>query len=420
MYLRRLRFRALCAAILATTLLTAGCGEGFSLLGGEARNPTLNLSTLGIGEESTHFETFDNNAFGQAELVPVTETPRVIRGRIDGADDVDVYDLGPAEAGTRVLVEMATGDGLSGALALFDETGSSLLVNDHRNVYKGRQAPFIDVVLRRASEHCYVTVAATPGYGADGDYALQASMESGTPISTPERQTVLLVFNGGSGVSVGGRSPVTVPTFDAANISSSFAGQTERMVRLVVEKVRTDYAGLEVEILSTSEGASFDGFMTRIYFGTLDSGLLGLADGVDEYNSNTVQNALVFTDTFEVFSQLSPTVDEMATALANVASHEIGHLLGLVHTHDSDGIMDVTASLNRLMEDQGFRWSPLYGQVYPMGHQDGLQYLLDSVGGALELLPLKGQIDTTAKDMPTILKPPARGEAVLSSCGLCG
>jgi len=417
-YLRRLRFRALSAATFATTLLAAGCGEG--LLGGDSRNPTLNLSTLGIGDESTHFETFDNNAFAQAEQVPVTESPRVIRGRVDSSEDVDVYDLGAVEAGTRVLVEVATGDGLDAALALFDDTGSSLLVNDHRNVYKGRQEPYLDVVMRRSSAHCYVTVAATPGYGDEGEYALQASLESGAALNTTQPQTVLLVFNGGSNVSVGGRSPVTVPAFDAARISSSFAGQTDRMVRLLIEKIRADYAGLEVNIVSTSEGASFDGFSTRLYFGTLDSGLLGLADGVDEFNSDKVQNAIVFTDTFEVFNQLTPSVDEMATALANVASHEIGHLLGLVHTHDPDGIMDVTASLNRLMVDQDFRWSPLYGQVYPMGHQDGLQYLLDSVGGALELLPLKGQIDATAKDMPTMRKPPARGEAVLSSCGLCG
>jgi hypothetical protein len=89
----------------------------------------------------------------------------------------------------------------------------------------------------------------------------------------------------------------------------------------------------------------------------------------------------VFTDTFAAFNQLDPSSGQMAQAIANVTSHELGHLLGLVHTDDPAGIMDVTASLSQLLANQRFRRAPLYTAVFPIGAQDGLQYLLDAAGG---------------------------------------
>ena len=52
-------------------------------------------------------------------------------------------------------------------------------------------------------------------------------------------------------------------------------------------------------------------------------------------------------DTFEAFDPLRPSVAAMSQAIANVACHEIGHLLGLVHTQSPNDIMDVTASLRQ-------------------------------------------------------------------------
>jgi len=190
----------------------------------------------------------------------------------------------------------------------------------------------------------------------------------------------------------------------------------------VVERVRADYAEHGVTILSTSEGDTFDGFMTQLYFGTFDPGLLGVAEGVDEFNGTTGQKAIVFTDTFAAFSPLDPTTEEIGAALANVASHEIGHLLGLVHTKDSRGIMDVTASLNELMIDQGFRMSPLYSEVFPVGHQNGGQALLDAVGGTFDLTPFKGVglHEARGKFIGGSGGPSAREQFLLSTCGLHG
>ena len=149
--------------------------------------------------------------------------------------------------------------------------------------------------------------------------------------------------------------------------------------------------------------------------------MLGVAEDVDEYDIKRGQRAIVFAESFAAFMQLDPTIDEMAQALANVASHEIGHLLGLVHTEDPTDLMDVTASLNALMRDQSFGKSPIYRIVFPLGYQDSAQLLLDSVGGdEVEFYSsLKDRSLMRARALSDPPAPPARQSAVFGSCG-CG
>jgi hypothetical protein len=118
--------------------------------------------------------------------------------------------------------------------------------------------------------------------------------------------------------------------------------------------------------------------------GSYDAALLGVADNVDAYNSRLEQSAIVFVDTFEVFGVLNPSVDEMADALANVTSHEIGHLLGLQHTRDPLGIMDITASLRQMLAPQTFRASALHPETFRVGFQNGPRSLLEAVGASGE------------------------------------
>ncbi len=402
------------------TLLVTGCGTAFGPGGGGESRPTLDLSTLGLDSDSTYYETDSNDLLELAEPVEITEEPRVIRGRISAGDDVDVYNLGPVQPGERVLVSMTAEDTLDGAIAQFDGAGSALLVNDHRNVYLGRAEPYIDVVIQRASNACFVAISATPGFDASGDYALVASKEDTNKLPELRPDAVLLIFDGGSRVSVGSRPPVDVPVFSAADISDSYAGQTASMTARIVAGVREDFAGYDVLIYSTSEGASPNDGMTRVYLGAFDLALLGVAEGVDEFNAVSGQRAIVFTDTFEAFMPLQPSVAEMAQTIANVASHEIGHLLGLVHTADPGGVMDVTASLRELLEDQQFNVSPIHAAVFPLGRQDAVRSLLDSVGGDEQLL-----LSRVAPEDPSVLRAridsgetPARAGLYLSSCGL--
>jgi hypothetical protein len=407
-------------ACLIAALLLSGCGAVDGILGGGRNANPLDLSTVDDRAASTVWETGPNSAFDAAEFVDLTVQPVAVRGRLDDPEDVDVFDLGPVLPGDRVFVEMSAAGDLEAALALFDDGGAAQLVNDHRNVYLGRSTPFIDVIIRRPADACWVTVAATPGFSTRGDYALMTSVQPGLPLPDVHPDVVLLDFRGGSNVRIGSRSAVNVPPFDASNISREFSPTvTDAMIRQIVATVREDYEGFNVTILSTSEGAADNGLMTRLYFGTYDPALLGVAEGVDEFNADTRQSAIVFTDTFSAFMRLDPTVSEMSQAVANVASHEIGHLLGLVHTDDPAGLMDVTASLRELTKDQHFRKSPLYSAVFPIGFQDAVQSLLDSVGGDPSFVRFKESDADRHKvviddDEPRV---PARAGLHLSTCG---
>ena len=410
------------AARLAGCLLSfgyGGCGAAVVPPGDAGSPSTLNLSALGFDAIPTHVETTSNNLLDVAESADATRAPQVIRGGISGTDDVDVYDLGPIVPGDRVLVSVTTDPSLEAAVALFDDTGASLLINDHRNVYLGRSGPFVDVVIRRESPSCLVAFSATPGYASQGEYVLGASVEFPMPIPNSRSDVVLLDFGRARGVQVGNRPAMDIPPFDAADIDAAYAGRTERLVAELVARVREDFAGYNVTILSTTEGATDDGTMSRVHFGTFDEALLGVAEGVDEYNALDAQEAMVFTDTFAAFSPLDPSVTEMAQALANVASHEIGHLLGLVHTSDAVDLMDVTASLRELLEDQNFARAPIYAAVFPLGDQDSVQSLLDSVGGDPEVA--RGKPRRLAErdwgDLRYLKRMPARATLRLSRCG---
>lgn len=379
--------------------------------------------TLGIQVDPgapTNVESGTNEVLEMAQWVDTSSGPQLIAGRLSSSGDVDVYDLGPVRPGDRVRVELQSGRGLPAAFGLFDDSGATLLINDHRNVYLGRQGPFVDLTARRASSSCLVAIASTPGYDATGGYTLAASIEFPASIPQPRPDVFILDFSGGRNVKIGSRSAINVPSFDAANISPDFRGQTSAMVSQVVNRVREQFAPYDITILSTSEGPISESSASRIYFGAFDSALLGVAEGVDEYNATRSQNAIVFTDTFEVFNSIRPTVAGMSQAMANVAAHEIGHLLGLVHTQDPRDIMDVTASLRQLMQVQAFGRAPIYSTVFPLGQQDSAQLLLDAIGGDENMARAAASVVFDSKD-PVWQKSsevPARDLTILGGCHL--
>jgi len=395
-----------------------GCGSGlFSNSAGDLRDT---LGALVTDDSPTFQENGTNDYLEQANRVALADVPSIVTGAVRSADDVDVYEIGPIQPGERIQVSMESDATLDGNLALFDENGTLLLVNDNRNVYLGIREPFLDVTIRRASSACYVAVSATSNAAHDGEYRLLISKSNSQPILEPRPDDVLMVFSGGDDVTIGSRAAVDVPVFDAALIDPVWQGRTDELIALIIDMVRDDYEAFDINILSTSEGGQFDGSMTRLFFGTFDPGLLGVAEGVDEFNLTRGQVAIVFTETFDAFMTLNPSIEELARALANVASHEIGHLMGLVHTSDPAGIMDVTGSLRDLTSDQEFRISPLNHEVFGLGYQNEVQCLLDALGGNAELAERKLRAETRRRPVGTVKAsgPACRVTHVFSSCGL--
>lgn len=97
---------------------------------------------------------------------------------------------------------------------------------------------------------------------------------------------------------------------------------------------------------------------------------LGLANHTDKWNDDYAKSAEVFGGAFADFGRLQPTPEEMRNAFANVAAHEISHLLGLTHVADPTDIMDTTGSLDKLLEQQTPGTSPIDSSIFRNGQQN--------------------------------------------------
>ncbi len=107
----------------------------------------------------------------------------------------------------------------------------------------------------------------------------------------------------------------------------------------VLTAVRADFArwpGIRIEVGESHEHP--DGNV--VFVGDMDAtgGLLGIAGRVDTGDASQNDRAVVFASSIASSSYGLPD-DERLQALANVVSHEIGHLLGFSHTRFRDDLM---------------------------------------------------------------------------------
>lgn len=330
-----------------------------------------------------------NDAFVAA--VPAGMSGSVwITGEIEYPEDYDIYDVGAVARGAVVDARFES-DGASGVtFCLFDDQQRLL----------GRSSPVtaggprsLELLVPESTSGLYL-LAASAGEGGTPGYTATVTLRPETEPPSPALQYVVLNFLGSAHLDVGDRTYANLPAFDAASMDARFTGLTEQMIEAVLEGVRADFAGLGVQILLSSDPAIPPGPHSLVCFGGANPDLLGVAEAVDPYNAEHQDVAIVYTDTFALFSVLDLDAKSMAQVLANVTSHEIGHLLGLRHTQDPDGIMDVTATARRLSGDQRFRLSPLHASVCPAGYQDAPSLLTWTVGGQLNspvTPPMKSQ-----------------------------
>ncbi|MGQ9651672.1 MAG: matrixin family metalloprotease [Phycisphaerae bacterium] len=299
--------------------------------------------------------------------------------------DFDVFALGPAEAGDRVVAELAASAGSDVVLGLFDDGFNLLAYVDYS---RGTAAPGrIDLVLRESVDTLYAIAGTRSLSEATRLYNVGISVtpKVGVPASNP--QMVVLNFIGASGVRIGRQAPVNVPPFNVAAIDPRFEGKTDEVIQSVLAMVREDYAGLDVDFYLAGDPNIPAGDLTVIHFGTYSDRYLGLADNVDAFNRDGTQNAIIYTDTFSLFNVLRPTQEQIAQVLANVASHELGHLLGLRHTADIHDIMDITASARQMLNDQWHKVADLHSSIMAIGYQDAPTMLSWCVGGTPPVPP---------------------------------
>ncbi len=331
-------------------------------------------------------EVEPNDYIDRANLVEF-DGQAVLTGSIGAGDsfDFDTYALGPAEAGDQVIADLVANVSSDVVLGVFDG-GFSLL--GYVGYSRGIAAPGrVSMVLRESTDILYVVAGTRSTSQSDRSYSISVSVTPGAAIPEPNPQIVVLNFIGARGVRIGRRAAVNVPPFDVATIDARLAGETSAVIDRVLAMVREDYAGLDVDFYLAGDPNIPAGDLTILHFGTYSDQYLGLADNVDSFNRDGTQNAIIFTDTFSLFSVFSPSVEQTAQVLANVTSHELGHLLGLRHTADVKDLMDITASARQMLFDQWHKVADLHPSIMATGYQDAAKMLSWCVGGTPPVPP---------------------------------
>lgn len=349
-----------CGSLLLASLL---CAAGCAPLDGSS-----DTNILGI--------TVEADAAASGGEVPITSTPGAdtltLTGDLPGGG-YQVFDLGAARAGDAWT---ATGAGRASGtfvVAYFDAEFNLLL---RQTVARGASATH---VVRLDTEHLYLGVTTLNSNGG-GTFEYRVERRGGVPVPAANPQNVYLNFAGGSDVRVHRRGGLSFDPFDPARLGAAYAGYAGLIKQTIVDVVRDDYAGYNVSITTSDDGPLPDGDYTVLHFGGDDAGLLGLADNVDMYNPTLRQTAIIYVDAFANYAAMELTPEQMGLMIGNVASHELGHLLGLWHTSDPVDVMDTTGTAWDLANPQNFGAAPLEPGVFPIGNENSPLLLTQAVG----------------------------------------
>ncbi len=352
------------------------------------------LSPLGCGPqtaESTAGDTIDaivgigDNLLDDTSTASVSTDPTssgttsgssVASGSVGDDYDYRLFEVGRAYAGDEWSISTAADMSVfsSYLVVLMDENHDLI----HRQIVNARSP--LAHIMRNDSEVLYLGVTAAYGRSG-GDFSFQVSRTADVSIPPARRQVVYLNFDGGSDVQVHSRDGINFPAFDSGDVGALYAGDTAAMKAAIIEAMEEDYADYNLVIMTSDEGPPpTDEPYATLHFGGDDSRLLGLADSVDQYNEDRWECAIIYIGSFADFSVMDLPTDEMGQMIGNVASHELGHLLGLFHTKVPEDVMDTTGTAWDLAENQSFTRGALEQSVFPVGYENSPARLLETLG----------------------------------------
>ena len=362
---------------------------------------------------------WSNNDGSNLPAVSVTSgfddsEPATITGSVSGTGNYQIFDLGSAAFGDEWAVSLESSLSTASAytVVLFDADYDLLM----RERVSSRCV--LEHITRLDTPHVYLGVM--PAYGSrGGDFGFELSMGNGAVVPPPRQQVVYVDFQEGYDVRVHTRSPISFPAFDAAMLGPSYVDHTQVIKDTILATMHEDYAPYNVVILSSDDGPPpSDVPYSTVHIGGDDSRLLGLADNVDMYNQELGQTAMVYVESFAAYEVMRLEPDEMGVMIGNVASHELGHLLGLYHTKVPQEIMDCTGSAWDLAGEQSCMRAPLEDTVFATGMENTPRLLEQTVGlrpGPAEASKL---LSTAKRVRYKQIRDFTKGE-LRCRCGLC-
>jgi hypothetical protein len=353
-----------CIGLLATVTAVSGCSP--QAFGPDGASDPLNAILSATADPSASADaspSSDHAPDPNNAAPPPAGVSRDFSDSLGPDRDYRLFELGSGRTGDAWSVSL--GGVFSGPfVVVLLDADQDLLMRTYMSFTKPLQH-----VLREDTDQLYLGIMSPIG-GPGGGFRMNATLETGQSVPAPAPQVVWVNFGGGQNVRVHRRDPISFAPFNGAMIDEAYAGHTQEMKNVILQEMRADYASYNILILSSDDQPPPTGPHSTVHFGGDEAGLLGLADNVDDYNQNLTQNAVVYIENFAPYWTMQLTPDEMAVMVANVASHEVGHLLGLYHTKDPDDLMDTTGSAWDLAENQSFIRGPLEDSVFATGWED--------------------------------------------------
>ncbi len=326
-----------------------------------------------------------NDQFVQA--IPAALTGAAVanlQGAVERFGDLDVYSLGAMAAGDRIIIDLDSITGsLDPSMALFDSQAALFTDNDDEDFEHGNLDSYIDEIVRHDGDpyHLVVGHSAFAAFGSDtGNYVVNIVIERAHPVPPPVRQVFLLDFEGGD-PGADNLLLDTVPAFDAAAIDETYAGQDKRIKAGIVATFLENFEEFDVVVATDPADLPPGELFSTVMLGGRSSIAFGISEAVDHYNADHGDRAVIFTESFTPARfTFTPTVEEIALAIGNIAAHEAGHLLGLNHVTDPSALMDGVSPADVFVSDQDFTIAPLSDDILPIGNQDAVQLLEEIIG----------------------------------------
>ncbi len=279
----------------------------------------------------------------------------IVGNNVPSPSEVDVFALGPLQAGDQISVGVTSLmqlivnlTPLAQADIVKNAAGQALMLVDAQAQIVGYPA-VAPIPIDADGEYFLVVESFVPG-----DYTFDIHRTHGAARPAPQRGVCLVQFGGGTGLDatfLGGQGKLVhvndLPPFDLEQARPDLPGQADRFKETVRQFIEYIYADWDVLVTLDAAEAAAAGTYDMVLFTTPSAEDLGLEMeqmhtlGVEptiDVEDESAQVGIIFIQAFEDARYLD--FNSYAALWASVAAHEYGHAVGLWHVRqDSDTLM---------------------------------------------------------------------------------